>query len=69
MKMNISLPVEIDIPDCAIKEIRNKAIDEYKTILMENCMAEIVNKKVQKIIEIHEILEIAEQLKGGGVSE
>lgn len=54
--------VKLELHD---KEIRNKAIDEYKTILMENCMAEIVNKKVQKIIEIHEILEIAEQLKGG----
>lgn len=25
MKMNVSLPVEIDIPDCVITEIRNKA--------------------------------------------
>ena len=65
MKMNISFPVEIDIPDCVITEIRNKAIDDFKTILMENCMAENVNKKVQKIIEIHEIFEIAEQLKVG----
>lgn len=35
MKMNISLPVEIDIPDCVIEEIRNKAIDDFMNIVEE----------------------------------
>lgn len=60
MKMNISLPVEIDIPDCAIEEIRNKAIDDFAEKLMKFI-------RITWIIEL--ISEIAEQLKGGGVNE
>lgn len=63
MKMNISLPVEIDIPDCVITEIRNKTIDDF----MEKIDDDICNdcSKCGNGCRLLELREIAEQLKGG----
>lgn len=71
MKMNISLPVEIDIPDCVIEEIRNKAIDELKDAIVQKFTEYDKKGYVDHTnagIKI-KVAEIAEQLKGGGVNE
>lgn len=77
MKMNISLPVEIDIPDCVIEEIRNKAIDDFVKKISESNQGhwrvtryehgEAVAETMS--YDIGAIKLIAEQLKGGGVNE
>lgn len=65
MKMNVSLPVEIDIPDCVITEIRNKAIDDF--VKLYNKGLTIENEYGEK--RPMTVEEIAEQLKGGGVDD
>lgn len=77
MKMNISLPVEIDIPDCVIEEIRNKAIDDFVKKISESNQGhwrvtryehgEAVAETMS--YDIGTIKLIAEQLKGGGANE
>lgn len=67
MKMNISLPVEIDIPDCVIAEIRNKAIDDFRT---EICKAIVQlerngNYRFYAVETKQYIADLSEQLKAG----
>lgn len=73
MKMNISLPVEIDIPDCVIEEIRNKAIDDFAELLKGNLIRKYANANITQQYVALQVTdwcnEIADQLKGGGVNE
>lgn len=73
MKMNISLPVEIDIPDCVITEIRNKTIDDFAELLKGKLVRKYANaSETQQYVAMQATdwcNEIAEQLKGGGVNE
>lgn len=61
MKMNISLPVEIDIPDCVIEEIRNKAIDDF--------LKNLYKIGERRDFDWEDMYNLAEQLKAGGTDE
>ena len=67
MKMKVSLPVEIDIPDYVIVEIRNKAIEDFAELLKGNLVRKYANGNMTQQYVALQVTdwcnEIAEQLK------
>lgn len=60
MKMNISVPIEIDIPDYIVETIRNNAIDDCLLVINTN------REKFIADICYSDLYDSIVQLKAGG---